>query len=74
MSYLFIKKGWGQVDVYIPYGKKVYWYDVNSLYPYIMRNQPMLHKSFIEGDELLIKDILNDNTKFSFIEVGVPTI
>lgn len=26
----------GHVDVYIPYGEKLYCYDVNSLYPYVM--------------------------------------
>jgi len=26
----------GHVDVYKPYGKDLYYYDVNSLYPYVM--------------------------------------
>ena len=40
---IFIKKGYtgGAVDVYKPYGKYVYRYDVNSLYPYIMTEFPM---------------------------------
>jgi DNA polymerase type B, organellar and viral len=38
--YDFIKEGYygGHVDVYIPFGKDVYRYDVNSLYPSVMEN------------------------------------
>lgn len=37
------KKGYtgGAVDVYKPYGENIYRYDVNSLYPYVMREFPM---------------------------------
>jgi len=40
---ILLKKGYtgGAVDVYKPYGKYVYRYDVNSLYPYIMKEFPM---------------------------------
>lgn len=31
----------GNVDVYIPFGENLYYYDVNSLYPYIMWKYPM---------------------------------
>eukprot|EP00253_Pinus_taeda_P008177 PITA_08177 len=47
----------GHVDVYIPYGKKLYYYDVNSLYPYIMKTchmpggVPIWHGD-LEGQEL----------------------
>lgn len=35
-----LKKGYtgGAVDVYKPYGENIFRYDVNSLYPYIMKN------------------------------------
>jgi hypothetical protein len=38
-----IRKGYygGHVDTYIPYGENIYYYDVNSLYPYVMKNYPM---------------------------------
>ena len=73
--YKFIKLGYrgGAVDVYKPYGKNIYRYDVNSLYPYIMASQAMpigLPTSF-EGNEENIINILNDKSKFSFIEVTV---
>ena len=31
----------GHSDVYIPHGKDLYYYDVNSLYPFIMKEFPM---------------------------------
>uniref|UniRef100_K4BER8 DNA-directed DNA polymerase n=1 Tax=Solanum lycopersicum TaxID=4081 RepID=K4BER8_SOLLC len=36
----FIRHGYysGHSDTYIPYGKELYYYDVHSLYPYIMKN------------------------------------
>jgi len=39
----FIRRGYygGHVDVYIPYGTDLYYYDVNSLYPFIMESFPM---------------------------------
>lgn len=39
----FIRKGYfgGHTDVYKPYGENLYYYDVNSLYPYIMKTFPM---------------------------------
>ncbi|XP_074313961.1 LOW QUALITY PROTEIN: DNA polymerase-like [Silene latifolia] len=39
----FIRGGYygGHTDAYLPYGKDLYYYDVNSLYPYIMREYPM---------------------------------
>ena len=68
--YNFIKKGFtgGAVDVYKPYGKNIYRYDVNSLYPFIMKNFPMpVNKPiFMEGD--LSEFNLN---QFAFMEVEV---
>jgi len=39
----FIRKGYygGGTDVYEGYAQLVYYYDVNSLYPYAMLNPPM---------------------------------
>ncbi|KAI5640986.1 hypothetical protein M9H77_00147 [Catharanthus roseus] len=39
----FIRRGYygGHTDVYIPYGENLYYYDVNSLYPFIMKEYPM---------------------------------
>lgn len=41
--YTFIRRGYygGHVDVYKPYGENLYYYDVNSLYPFIMKSYPM---------------------------------
>lgn len=39
----FIRRGYygGHADTYIPRGENLYYYDVNSLYPYIMKTFPM---------------------------------
>lgn len=39
----FIRRGYygGHADVYKPYGDNLYYYDVNSLYPFIMKEYPM---------------------------------
>ena len=39
----FIRRGYygGHTDAYIPYGKYLYYYDVNSLYPFVMKEFPM---------------------------------
>lgn len=50
----FIRRGYygGHADVYKPYGENLYYYDVNSLYPFIMKTFPMpcgvpvWHKNF----------------------------
>ncbi len=31
----------GSTDMYIPYGVNIYGYDINSLYPHSMANNPM---------------------------------
>lgn len=39
----FIRKGYygGHTDVYKPFGTDLYYYDVNSLYPFVMKEYPM---------------------------------
>lgn len=73
--YDFIKDSYygGAVDVYRPYGRNVYRYDVNSLYPYIMRNYPMPvgQPTVVDGDSSHIETIIKDETKFSFVEVDI---
>jgi hypothetical protein len=70
--YNFMKRGYtgGAVDVYKPKGRTIYRYDVNSLYPYIMKSFPMPVGSikYFEGDISLI----NPNA-FGIFEVEVET-
>jgi len=58
--YDWFHKGYtgGSVDVYKPYGKNIFRYDVNSLYPYVMKNYavPVGNPTFFEGDVLKFKD------------------
>lgn len=67
-----IKKSYtgGIVDVYKPYGENIYHYDVNSLYPFVMKEFPMpvgeVH--YFEGDITKIED-----KPFGFFEVEVMT-
>lgn len=57
--YTDIKQGYtgGHTDVYIPYGNKIFCYDINSLYPFVMRNcsMPVGTPKFFQGD-ILEKD------------------
>lgn len=55
----FIRRGYygGHADTYKPYGENLYYYDVNSLYPYIMKSCPMpggtpVWHAKLEGQEL----------------------
>jgi len=55
----FIRRGYygGHADTYKPYGENLYYYDVNSLYPYIMKSCPMpggvpVWHANLEGQEL----------------------
>ncbi|KAL0282458.1 UNVERIFIED_CONTAM: DNA polymerase, partial [Sesamum radiatum] len=68
----FIRRGYygGHVDVYKPHGENLYYYDVNSLYPYIMKSYPMpsgdpVWKNNLESVEL--------DSLFGFIEAYVVT-
>ena len=65
-----IRKGYtgGHTDVYKPFGKNIYRYDVNSLYPFVMSKFPMPvgNITYFEGDILKL-----DNKAFGFFEVEV---
>lgn len=66
----FIRKGYygGHTDVYMPVGENLYYYDVNSLYPFVMKEFPMpggvpVWRQNLVGTEL--------NSLLGFIEVYV---
>jgi hypothetical protein len=66
----FIRRAYygGHTDVYKPYGEDLYYYDVNSLYPFVMKEYPMpggapvWHRN-LEGMDL--------DSLFGFIEAYV---
>jgi hypothetical protein len=68
----FFKLGYtgGSVDVYKPQGEKVYRYDVNSLYPYVMEvcDMPTDNPTYFEGDILKF-----DPKPYGFFEVEINT-
>lgn len=73
--YEFFKKGYtgGSVDVYQATGENIYRYDVNSLYPFVMKNfsMPVGNPVYFEGD------ILSFNKKninpFGIFEVQIES-
>lgn len=74
--YEFIKKSYtgGSVDVYKPKpssNKKVYRYDVNSLYPYAMKQYPMPvnDPTYFEGD--ILQNYDPENKPFGIFEVYI---
>ena len=70
----FIRKGYfgGGTDVYKAYGKKLYYYDVNSLYPYAMLN-PMPHEILNNGKMIDLTDIkLESFFGFAYVRVFCP--
>ena len=74
--YDFIKRSYtgGSVDVYKPYSnKKTYSYDVNSLYPHVMKNFPMPvgTPTYFEGDILHNLDSDPKNKPFGVFEVDI---
>nr|YP_009649293.1 DNA polymerase family B [Rhizopogon salebrosus]QDA23208.1 DNA polymerase family B [Rhizopogon salebrosus] len=60
----------GSTDMFKPFGKNLFSYDVNSLYPYVMNNfdMPVGKMKFFEGDILKI-----DPKAFGFFECKVIT-
>lgn len=60
----------GSVDVYKPYGENIIGYDVNSLYPFVMKNMqmPVGNPIYFEGDITQFEDISN---KLGFFEVEI---
>jgi DNA polymerase type B, organellar and viral len=76
-----LKKGYtgGSVDVYKPYGENIYRYDVNSLYPYVMREYPMPvgNPTLFEGDISIISEgngynLINRPFGFFEVEITAP--
>jgi DNA polymerase type B, organellar and viral len=74
-----IKKSYtgGAVDVYKPYGENIKVYDVKSLYPSVMLNNPMPvgNPTYFEGNILVNKDFWINNEKpfgFFYVKVQAP--
>ena len=66
----FIRRGYygGHVDVYKPYGKNLFYYDVNSLYPYIMKTFSMPSGSPVWKNHLSGLDL---SDLYGFIEAYI---
>lgn len=66
----FIRRAYygGHTDVYIPHGMNLYYYDVNSLYPFVMKEFPMPGGVPVWHRNLEDKDL---NSLFGFIEAYV---
>lgn len=62
----------GAVDMYIPYGENLFAYDVNSLYPYVMKTYPMPlgQPQYFEGDISFPENKL----AFVLVDVKTPTV
>lgn len=74
--YNFFQEGYtgGSVDVYKPFAENVYRYDVNSLYPFVMKNFPMPvgDPTYFEGDISKFNSYYNSNERpFGVFEVEV---
>jgi hypothetical protein len=72
---LFIRKSYrgGVVDVYKPKIEKGYYYDVNSLYPYIMSNNHMPVGVGVFGNAQLEKNFdINDFFGFIYVKIKCP--
>ena len=61
----------GSVDVFKPYGENIYHYDVNSLYPYVMREfkMPIGTPRFFEGDVL---KYFSNPYGFFYVDIQAP--
>jgi DNA polymerase type B, organellar and viral len=68
-----IRQGYtgGAVDMYIPKGKKIWVYDVNALYPYVMSkfDMPVGKPIYFEGDITVIEP---DAFGFFYCEIIAP--
>jgi hypothetical protein len=66
----FIRRGYygGHADSYIPYGKNLYYYDVNSLYPFVMKEFNMPSGKPVWNGNLEGQDLSN---LYGFIEAYV---
>nr|QHR86556.1 putative DNA polymerase [Picea sitchensis] len=66
----FIRRGYygGHSDMYIPYGENLYYYDVNSLYPYIMKTFNMPGGKPVWHGDLQSQELSN---LYGFIEAYV---
>lgn len=71
-----IRQGYygGHTDVYIPYGKNIYCYDVNSLFPKQMYDMPMPtgNIQFFEGNILADDCKIKDPFGFFLVEITAP--
>lgn len=67
----FIRSGYygGHTDTYIPYGENLYYYDVNSLYPFVMKEFPMPGGKPVWHSNLVGKEL--DDSVFGFIKAYV---
>ena len=67
---LFIRRAYygGHTDTYIPYGEDLYYYDVNSLYPFVMKEFAMPGGKPVWHNNLVNKDL---DSLFGFIEAYV---
>lgn len=66
----FIRRAYygGHTDTYKPYGENLYYYDVNSLYPFVMKDFPMPGGDPVWHGNLDGKDL---DSLFGFIEAYV---
>ncbi|KAM7262228.1 hypothetical protein ACFE04_021305 [Oxalis oulophora] len=55
----FIRKGYygGHIDAYTPYGENLFYYDVNSLYPFVMKSFPLPGGKLVWHSDLVDKDL-----------------
>lgn len=66
----FIRSGYygGHADAYTPYGENLYYYDVNSLYPFVMKEFPMPGGVPVWHSDL---DSMELDSMFGFIQAYV---